>query len=138
MIFCCFVGPFKDHRLESLAKEYMQRTCKLWKIRCLDLPQNPRRLADFWRDAGRKGLRVSLDPGGLNLDSTAFSKWVGKAPHDLYFFLWGEKGPDFPLEGAFQSISLSPMTTSHELARVFFLEQLYRAACLLRGHPYPK
>lgn len=33
-------------------------------------------------------------------------------------------------------ISLSRMTFSHEMARLFFCEQLYRAMTILRGEPY--
>jgi 23S rRNA (pseudouridine1915-N3)-methyltransferase len=39
-------------------------------------------------------------------------------------------------ERANQKISLSKMTFSHQLVRVIFLEQLYRAQTILKGEPY--
>ena len=35
-----------------------------------------------------------------------------------------------------EKISLSQMTFSHQMVRLFFVEQLYRAMTILRGEPY--
>jgi 23S rRNA (pseudouridine1915-N3)-methyltransferase len=44
-------------------------------------------------------------------------------------------GPELFAKASY-TLSLSPMTLPHELARLFFTEQLYRALCIRAGHPY--
>lgn len=82
---------------------------------------------------------VSLDPHGESMDSLGFGQWVTKSSRDIYFFAWGPDGPPQGLsKDPFRSLSLSPMTYSHEMARVLLMEQLYRAGAALKGHPYPR
>jgi 23S rRNA (pseudouridine1915-N3)-methyltransferase len=139
MVYCLFVGAFKEHRLEALAEELHQRLNRLWPVTLLVLKEN-RREIQKWADQRRgRGVFISLDPAGKTMDSAEFAGWVTQSSQDLYFWAWGSRGP---LEGVElpspRKISLSPMTFSHELARVILLEQLYRAGAILRGHPYPK
>ncbi|MGE0616656.1 MAG: 23S rRNA (pseudouridine(1915)-N(3))-methyltransferase RlmH [Bacteriovoracia bacterium] len=64
-------------------------------------------------------------------------RWKDDSLQDLVFCLGSSVGfhEDFRREchGAF---SLGPQTLSHELARVVFLEQYYRAWSVVQGHPY--
>jgi 23S rRNA (pseudouridine1915-N3)-methyltransferase len=63
----------------------------------------------------------------------------GRGGRDLAFLIGGSLGlSDEVLAAADASWSLGPLTLPHELARVVVLEQLYRAATILQGHPYHK
>ena len=56
---------------------------------------------------------------------------------DLAFAVGGAEGLDARvLARAELSLSLGPMTWPHLLVRVMLAEQLYRAQCILAGHPY--
>lgn len=84
---------------------------------------------------------VLLDEKGKRFDSTGFSGWINqKMIHgsgDLVFLIGGAYGFDLPVRNrANEVISLSDMTFTHQMIRIFFLEQLYRAFTILRNEPY--
>lgn len=86
---------------------------------------------------------VLLDAGGRQFDSARFARWLGgledRGVREIVFLCGGAGG--FPSQlrlRAEQTISLSALTLSHELARVMLTEQVYRAFTILAGHPYPK
>ena len=86
-------------------------------------------------------LKIALDEGGRHYASDAFAKLLRKQADTgvkACAFLIG--GPDGHGPEVFQAadfkLSLSAMTMPHGLARVVLLEQLYRAATILSGHPY--
>lgn len=84
---------------------------------------------------------VALAPGGrAPASSEAFARWLGdrlEVPRPTVFLIGGAAGlaPDVA-SGADERLSLGPLTLPHQLARVVLSEQLYRALCILHGHPY--
>ncbi len=85
--------------------------------------------------------RIALDAEGRQFSSDVFAKLLGThadAGVKACAFLIG--GPDGHgsdvLKSADFKLSLGPMTLPHGLARVVLIEQLYRAATILTGHPY--
>lgn len=84
---------------------------------------------------------VLLDENGKEYHSRGFAnqiqKWRNAGPKRLVFIVGGAFGfaPSM-YERANAQVSMSKMTTSHQLIRVIFLEQLYRAMTILRGEPY--
>ncbi len=122
-----------------MADEFGQRLRRLWPVAVVEIPEKDKEILGFVRRKEGKGLLVSLDAHGKPMDSNAFGRWVTQSSKDIYFFAWGAEGPMKAVsENIGQGLSLSPMTYSHEMARVLLMEQLYRAGAALRGHPYPK
>lgn len=84
---------------------------------------------------------VLLDERGREYRSVDFSKFieqkmVGSVNH-LIFVIGGPYGFSSEVYArANQQISLSKMTFSHQMIRMFFVEQLYRAFSIMRGEPY--
>ena len=84
---------------------------------------------------------ILLDENGKELSSKSFSvylnkKMVGGQQH-LVFIVGGSYGFNADIYNrANDKISLSKMTFSHQMIRLFFMEQLYRAYTILKGEPY--
>ncbi len=84
---------------------------------------------------------VLLDEHGKEFTSVAFSQYIEKkmitVGKRLVFVVGGPYGfSDEVYARANEKISLSKMTFSHEMIRLIFTEQLYRAMTILNGEPY--
>ncbi|MDH5826038.1 23S rRNA (pseudouridine(1915)-N(3))-methyltransferase RlmH [Sphingobacterium sp. SG20118] len=84
---------------------------------------------------------VLLDEFGKEYRSIDFSSYLEKhmiqSTQHLIFIIGGPYGFDDEIyERANQKISLSKMTFSHQMIRLFFVEQIYRAFSILKGEPY--
>ena len=84
---------------------------------------------------------VLLDEKGKEFTSLKFAEYLEKKTHTvskrLVFVIGGPYGFSQKVyEAAFEKIALSKMTFSHQLIRVIFAEQLYRAMTILNNEPY--
>jgi len=84
---------------------------------------------------------VLLDVEGKRFDSVGFSQFIQKVMNKgirhMGFVIGGPYGFSGEVYQAVpERISLSEMTYSHQLVRLVFLEQLYRAFTIIRGEPY--
>ena len=82
----------------------------------------------------------ALDVGGRGLSTEALSQWLAARladGRDVALLVGGPDGLDPAcLARADLRWSLSPLTFPHGLVRIVVAEQIYRAASLLKGHPY--
>lgn len=80
---------------------------------------------------------ILLRESGESFSSIGFAAFVGKKNTHIIFVLAGALGFSEEVVKKYpQSLSLSLMTFPHEMARVVLLEQIYRAATILRGKSY--
>jgi 23S rRNA (pseudouridine1915-N3)-methyltransferase len=84
---------------------------------------------------------VLIDERGRQFSSLDFADYIQKIMNRglsaVYFFTGGADGfSEEVYERADELISLSKMTFTHEMARLIFVEQLYRALTILKGEPY--
>jgi 23S rRNA (pseudouridine1915-N3)-methyltransferase len=84
---------------------------------------------------------VLLDERGRDFTSIEFSKFIEKqmvsGSKGLIFVIGGPYGFSKDMyERANAKISLSKMTFSHQMVRLIFTEQLYRAMTIIKGEPY--
>src|ERR1700688_4121716 len=88
-----------------------------------------------------KSVLVALDEHGDNIDSPAFARhlgrWRDEQVANTIFAIGGADGlsPDLRRKAKL-SIAFGAATWPHQMVRVMLLEQVYRAATILAGHPY--
>lgn len=86
-------------------------------------------------------LIVLLDENGIQYSSRGLSEWIGKIINQgskhIAFITGGAYGfSDEVYKMANFKISLSKMTFTHQMVRLIFTEQLYRAFTIIKGIPY--
>ncbi|NAW50305.1 23S rRNA (pseudouridine(1915)-N(3))-methyltransferase RlmH [Elizabethkingia argentiflava] len=84
---------------------------------------------------------VLLDEKGKQFSSREFSSkidhWMNISTKRLVFLVGGAYGFSEDIyQRAQEKISLSKMTFTHQMIRLFFIEQIYRASTILSGKPY--
>ena len=83
---------------------------------------------------------VVLDERGTQVTTRELADWLRGWMHEGVspaFIIGGADGLDASVKArAGKLLGLSKLTLPHALARVMLVEQLYRASCILKNHPY--
>lgn len=142
------VGKLKDKSIEALERDFTQRIKSLdFKVHELkssaeDKKAEGRLILKKIQDLSKSGSSriIALTEFGQERDSVKYSKWLYdclERSGQLIFIIAGAEGFDQSvLEAAHEKISLSKLTFPHKLARLLFIEQLYRAITIKENHPY--
>lgn len=88
-----------------------------------------------------KALCVSLCVEGELMDSFKFARLFAgddMSSSDVRFFIGGAHGLEREFKKRTRCVSLSPLTLSHEVAKIVLCEQIYRSLSINNNHPYHK
>jgi len=147
------VGKTKDSYLIEAEKEYQERLRHYIKFNEIIIPdiKNSKNLnhKEIKRKEGhlisskieKNDKVIILDDKGKEYTSLSFSQFLSKnmiqSTKSLTFVIGGAFGfSDEVYERANAKISLSKMTFSHQMVRMIFKEQLYRAFTIIKGEKY--
>ncbi|MEX0798061.1 MAG: 23S rRNA (pseudouridine(1915)-N(3))-methyltransferase RlmH [Bacteriovoracaceae bacterium] len=142
------VGKLKDKRIEALEQDFLQRINSLelqiheLKAKAQDKAFEGKLILKKIEEISKISppLVVALTEAGQERDSRNFSKWLFEkleTSRQLVFIIAGAEGFERGVLNASQEkLSLSKLTFPHKLARLLFIEQIYRAITIKENHPY--
>ena len=147
------IGKTDDKTLQNLTDVYVKRLQfynkfeielipNLKKVKNLDENQQKQKEGELiLNKIATSDFVVLLDENGKQLSSVGFSEFIQKRFNSglkqVIFVIGGPYGfSEEVYNRANSKISLSKMTFSHQMVRLFFTEQLYRAFTILKNEPY--
>lgn len=152
------LGNIKENFYKEAIKEYEKRLSRYIKLNIIELKDEKTKqnssVLEEEKIKNIEGNRIlsklkdnsyvlSLDLRGTKYDSENFAKHISelevKSKGELNFVIGASLGLSKDvLKRSNESISFSDMTFPHQLMRVIFLEQLYRAYKIINNEPYHK
>ena len=147
------VGKTEEPWLREGIDKYVKRLKHYTKLTIIDIDElkNTKSLTQEQQKAREAELILKkitpldhvilLDEKGMDLTSIQFALYIDKkavsSVSNMVFIVGGPYGFDQSVYArANDKLSLSGMTFSHQMVRLFFIEQLYRAFTIIKGEPY--
>lgn len=135
MIRIIAVGKVKEKYIKDGIDEYLKRIESFCKLETVELKDE-----GVEKEAKRLEKYITpdafiLDVGGKEISSNDFAKLIGD-DKNLTFIIGGPEGISKSLKK--NTISLSRMTFTHEMARLFLVEQIYRGLMINSKRSYHK
>ena len=147
------IGKTDNQALQTLIDDYQKRLSFYIKFELEIIPdiKNVKNLSETQQKEKEGELILSkltatdhlilLDENGKSFSSVSFSEFLQKKMNagikTLVFVIGGPYGfSETVYQKAVGKISLSEMTFSHQMVRLFFIEQLYRGFTILKNEPY--
>jgi len=144
-----WVGKSREVWVKEALGEYAGRIRRYSPLELFDIRDEKGAEAEEMRRRECERLEKQIPPGatlillderGEQMDSPGLAAFIGKqrdaGSSDLVFVIGGAYGFSEEFRRRGKLLSLSKMTFTHQMVRVFLLEQIYRAFTILNGEPY--
>ena len=146
------VGKTTDRHFQAGIDDYVGRIGHYMPFETVTIPElkNTKKLSEDQQKTAEGELIlkqlspadtvVLLDEHGRELRSMDFARWLEQkrtTARRLVFVVGGPYGfSQAVYDRANEQLSLSKMTFSHQMIRLVFTEQVYRACTIIKGEPY--
>jgi 23S rRNA (pseudouridine1915-N3)-methyltransferase len=137
-----WVGKTKERYLSDGISRYLKFLAPMAQVSIIEIKESKGgKKEDALAEEAKKIFKQTreyylLDERGREFSSVGFAQFL-KEKNSIDFVIGGPFGVSAETrEKAKGSIALSKMTLTHEMARLLFLEQLYRAYTILKGKEY--
>ena len=140
-----WVGKTKDKNWRALQEEYFARLSHFVRCEIVEIKDSTKEIEGklILEKLNQSHFVCVLDVKGRSISShdlaAKLENWQNRGLKEVTFIIGGAEGiASEVVERADNSLSLSFLTFTHEMARVVMLEQLYRAFTIIKGFPYQK
>lgn len=145
------VGKTKRTELSKLIDEYIKRINFYCRFKIIEISSiKSKKISEeeikkvegdnILKNLNKNDTLILLDERGKSYGSRKFSEFISSKTQtnkNLIFVIGGAFGFSNSIyEKSNGLVSLSSMTFSHQIIRLFFTEQLYRAFTIINNHPY--
>lgn len=146
------VGKTTDQRIASLVDDYAGRIAHYLPLEVVTIPElrSTRSMSEEQQKAAEGSLilrqlqpsdtLVLLDEHGREPRSVELARWLEQKQQTARRLVFAIGGPygfaPKVYQRAQEQLSLSRLTFSHQMVRLVFMEQLYRACTIIKGEPY--
>ena len=147
------IGKTDDKEVKNLINYYIARLPRHWNFEITEIPdvKNARNLTPdllkkeeaklFFNTIENSDWVILLDEKGKQFTSREFAQkldfYQNNSIKKICFLVGGAYGfSDEMYQRANEKLSISKMTFTHQMIRLFFVEQIYRADQILQGKPY--
>ncbi len=146
-----YISKNKSNNIESLVNNYEKKINHFINYQSIGL-KNKNQFSEkkliqksdsdlILKNINADDMVILIDENGKEYSTNEFSKFISNRIMDrtknLIFIIGGAYGFSNGLKELFKmKISLSKLTFSHDMARLFFCEQLYRALTIVNNIPY--